>query len=482
MTRPWAYLNEHERTALLATVKFLNKRLTEQGTIDWALGLKPNQRIERIAIRELLNAPGGRVLDEPWRTAWRLIDESWSNSEIEGESSTAIYGIQTRLRSGERSGTIVAAIVKLVAPQLKVTPIDNWRWQSFKKPRRAKTFDDLLSASLTSGDLVDLGVLQLDAQSDLPFLTALANALEAAITHGLDIARRLGWDGQQWSWQLGELSRAYYETTSPREAGVSSHDDDPDAYSDGIAPAVKLLHAVVARLAGLESNVALLFVRRWRLRDTPVNVRLWAAIARNPALVSPEDVSSFLRELDDREFWDLHSFPEIAELRAVRFDDLDQDTRKVIVKRLRKGPPRNHWPRKENKENSEAVKVGQLYWAVRELKRITVVAKGALSANDESWLDEKIGQFGDLARMTTVKHGFLKALRLSAAPTDPDSGYDSLNGEARLQVLEAALSTQRARCRHAGPACRNKWRPARSAPSLPAPCPHRCDRTPVAAR
>lgn len=161
MISPWVHLEEHDHIAFRALIAFLNKRLVEPGAIDWALRLKRTQRVERIAVVHLLNTPDGRVLDEPWATAWRLIEESWSGSWIEEDSLTAIYGIQARLRAGDRSGAIVAAIVKLVAPRLNVKPIDSWRWQFFKKPRRPKTFDHLLSASLTSGDLVDLNVLRI---------------------------------------------------------------------------------------------------------------------------------------------------------------------------------------------------------------------------------------------------------------------------------------------------------------------------------
>jgi hypothetical protein len=258
MIPPWARLDEHDRAAFRAIVAFLNKRLAEPGTIDWALKLKPTQRIERIAVCDLLNSPSTQVLDDPWATAWRLIEESWSSPASEEGPSTAIYSIQKRLRAGDRSGAIVSEIVNLVAPRLKVKPIDSWRWQFVKKPRRPKTFDHLLSASLTSGNLIDLNVLKLAALSEMPFLNALAKALEATINHGLDIAHRLGWDGQRGLWKLGNLGRVFYVAFAPS----TCRSRDPDAYHHGIAPSVKLLHAVVARIADLEAKAVLPFLQR----------------------------------------------------------------------------------------------------------------------------------------------------------------------------------------------------------------------------
>lgn len=436
MIRPWAYLDSHDRETFRATVAFLHKRLAEQETIEWALKLNPRQQIERIAIEELLSNPGSRDLQEPWATAWRLIEESWSSGNSDRDDGTAIYGIQKRLRAGDRSGAVVAAIVDLVAPRLTVKPIDGWGWNHVKKPRVPKTFEHLLSASLTSGDLIDLNVLELANLTDIPLLTSLATALEAAVVHGLDIARRLGWDGQRRLWQLGDLRRVYYVVPAPRAR--EDQDSDPDAYHRGIAPSVKLLHAVVARIADLELNAAQPFVQRWRLDGSLVHLRLWAAMSRNSQLTLAGKVADFLLVIDDEEFWDLHVFPEIAELRAKRFRDLDQKSQVAIVERILKTPPRNHWPRK-----AEAAKVNEarLYWAVRELRRIEV-AGGILPEQSKFLLDARLARFADLADMT-IDEGFPEGATVRSVPPNPDDRYNTLEGVARLRALEAALSTSR---------------------------------------
>lgn len=434
MTPIWAYLDPQERDTLRAVIAFLNNRLEEQGTIEWALRLKPGQRVERIAIEELLSGLSASDLKEPWGPAWRLIEESWSSGFTERGDGTAIYDVQRRLRAGDHSGAVVAAIVNLVAPRLKVEPIESWRWQFVKRPRSPQSFKHLLSVSLTSGNLIDLKVLDLCKVTDIHFLKSLANALDAAVLHGLDIARRLGWDGQRQLWQLGGLQRVYYATSSP-QPGESK---DPDAYHRGIAPSVKLLHAVVARLAGLNSDAAHPFLSRWRLDDSAVHVRLWAAMSRNTQLTSALQVGCFLLELDDHKFWNLHMFPEIAELRAIRFSDLDQKTQEVIAERVQKGPPRAHWPKK-----AEAAKVknARLYWAVRELKRVEL-AGGQLPGTLKSWLDARIAQFADLETMN-FDEGFPEGARVISVPRSPDDRYDILEGVSRLRALETALSTSR---------------------------------------
>jgi hypothetical protein len=431
MRTPWASLDENDRALLRTTMAFLSTRLGDSGAIDWALQLKSSQRIERIAIRDLLSSPAGLVLKEPWVTAWRLIEESWSASAIEDNPSMVIHGLQKRLRAGDRSGAMVSAIVDLVAPRLNVKPLDSWRWQVVQKPRRPETFHHLLSAGLTSGALVNLNALDLDKISETSFIKALANALEAEMNRGLDIARRLGWEGEYGLWQLGDLSRAFYVSNNQQ----TQSGEDPDAYHRGIAPSVKLLQAVVSRIAALDVAAALPFVHRWRLAASPIHLRLWAASAQNVALVSAKEVGAFLLACDDQQFWNLHLFPEVAELRALRFGELDPGVQELIVARLRKGPPRRHWPRKAD---AEKVRTARLYSAVREFKRIEA-AGGRFSHDARLWLEPMMMRFPDLAEMA-VDDAFPEGPKVSSIQSNPDPRYDTLLGAPRLRALESALS------------------------------------------
>jgi hypothetical protein len=435
MIPSWAYLDEQDRSVFRSALAFLNRRLAEASTVEWAAQLGPDKRIERIAIEHLLNSQGADIVKEPWATAWRLIEESWSEKSVEHGPSTSIYSVQARLGAGDRSGAIISAIVDLVAPRLKVEALSTSYRQFTKVPRHPKTFRHLLSVGLTSGELVDLNVLGLARLDDVPFLRALANALERTVDHGLDIGRRIGWDGQRRIWQLGDLNRVYYLVPGQR---TQDGKEDPDSYHHGIAPAVKLLYEVVTRLGNLNPDEQLSFVRRWRLMNSLVHIRLWAAAARNSQLVSPAELAEFFRTLDDAQFWDVHAFPEIAELRAERFRELEVVAQKALTSRLRKGPPRNFWPRKAEPEK---VKAGRLYWTVRELKRIDL-AGGNLPPEIKRWLDAEIVPFADLNAMTGDA-GYPEGLTVSDILPNPDDSYDALEGLMRLRALEVALASTR---------------------------------------
>ena len=419
-------LDEQDRYSVLATIEFLKTRLAESGTIEWALGLKPERTVERRAVSCLLRGPAATQLKEPWATAWRLIEESWSKGTAAEDTTTAVHGFRRRLRAKDRSGALVSAIADIVRPRLEVSS----RIATLRT-RRPKTVDDLLSVRLTSCELIDLSVLKLASIADPRFLVSLATSLDAVVNDGLDAVDRIRRHGEPEDWRWGTVNRVRYTQMAPREDASS----EPDAYNCGIAPAVKLLHSVVMRVAEIEPKSARLFVDRWRLADSSVHIRLWASAARDRRLASAKEVGSFLLTLSDRQFWRLREFPEVAELRAVRFAELDDATQAAVVARIRRRPPRHQWPKSMEHDR---VKMARRLQAVCELKRIQL-AGAALPRDAAAWLDRTIEPISDLATMT-VDSGFPGGVTVSSISPDPDDRYDALQGVTRLRTLEAALA------------------------------------------
>jgi len=429
----WVNLNIEDRAAFRATIAFLNGRLEERATIEWALGLKPNETIKRLALLDLIGGPSGHKLREPWRSAWRLVEESMSSPPVE-DPSTGVYHVKDWLQVGDKSGALIAEIVALVAPRLKIKPFSDLYSSSKDTTRRPRKVGDLFSAEITSaGDLADLSVLDLGSLTDRSFLVSLALALDAAVASGLDIAKRIGWDGEHRPWQLGLLYRVYYVTTAEDPNG----NQDPDEHHQGIAPSVKFLHAVVSRLLEIDISAAMEFVQRWKLADSPVHQRLWAALSRDPRVTPANEVLDFLMSLNDRSFWDLDNFPEVAELRAKRFGELGPHKQASVTARLRKRPPRSMWP---HEVDISGVDSARLYWAARELRRIEI-AQAALPNRDKAWLDSKIGEFPELGKMDRVDTGFPEGTKIRSVLANPDRQYDLLVGEKRLKALEIALSS-----------------------------------------
>jgi hypothetical protein len=303
--------------------------------------------------------------------------------------------------------------------------------------QRPRTVSDLFSTRLTSGEIVDPGRINLGNLTDRSFLLSLAQALDAAVITGLDIAKRIGWDGERRFWQLGQLHRVYYVPAAERAAG----EHEPDEFHRGIAPSVKLLHAAILRLIDIDVGRATEFIRGWKLANSSVHLRLWAALSRDRRITPPVAIGPMLLALDDRRFWNLHDYPEIAELRAKRFSELAALEQAALTARIRKLPPRSLWPRKVD---ADVLERGRLYWALRELKRIEIAA-GFLSQRDKLWLESNIGQFPELSQMSRFDEGFMGTPQAQWVSPNPDGRYDLLEGVERLKALEAALSATRTR-------------------------------------
>lgn len=427
---------------------FLKTRLSKRNTIDWALTLTPRQQSERTAVIELLNDNSVPKIGKPYASAWRLIVESWACRVVPTSPALAVRNIRRRIGAGDRSGVLIDQLVDVVAPRLEVKSLENTpRWPSMRA-RRPKSWRNLLSASLTStSPLYDFGRHGMDfglvEVSDVSFLNGLASALMSAVDRGLYIACRIYGDDEEGWGPMARPLRVYL--VSP-EIGVDDRDRsggrvfEPDGVSRGISPAVKLLHAIVQRIVELDARAGKSFLGRWRYSEASIYQRLWAAAARDPRLIPPEDVVTFLSAIDEMDFWNIRSFPEIAELRAVRFSDFDPDSQATMIQRLRKGPPRRFWARK-----AEAGKISSAKrsLAALELRRIEV-AGGVLPAPVRGWLREAADEFPDLNNIT-VDSGFRDPW---VRPTFPQSEkaksqYDELEGEARLHALNNALSGDR---------------------------------------
>ena len=435
MRTEWTRLNETERGAFAVLMAFLNGRLASAETINWALQLGPSKSVKRAAVLQLVDSSEGRKLAEPWRTAWRMIEEYWNTPSLGHLADTKPNDIGRRVKSGDRSGSLLVTIADYVAPSLRVSALSQWPAKTRKSPKKPRTVSQLLSMGLTSAKVVDPHTMGLHEIEDDTFLGALANALESVLTRGLDAARRLGWDGERKLYQLGQLHRAYFVPAAERKAG----EHEPDEFHKGIAPCVKLLHFVVDRLVKRRALAAHGIVARLKLTPSPFHARLWAALARDPWIASASEVSNFLNPLDDHRFWDVQNFPEIAELRAVRFQEFDAATQQALVTRLRKLPPRGEWPR-----GMDPVRLARarLYWGVRELRRIEI-AGGILATKDKAWFMSEIVNFPELAQMKRLDDGFMGAPKATYVSPNPDTRYDELAGEGRLSALEAALGSAR---------------------------------------
>lgn len=426
-------ITREEHPLYHSALAFIERRLGQRETLEWALDLPPVRRAERRAVLQALDRAPPK---EPWISAWRLLEEAWDEERPVGPmDEVRRIDVAQELATGSYSGALVTKITDLVRPRLLVKPLSSIDRSVRSIPARPRVWTDLLHARLTSGRVFDPAELHLDRVQDQQFLRELLERLEDALQHGIDVGARLGWAPKVGFWRLGNLDRVYFVPPNEREG--DQH--EPDEFHTGIAPAAKLLFAVMSHLADCSLSVAVGVVRRWGATDTAVHRRLWGTAGRDARLVVANDLAEFLVNAPAEEFWDVHSYPELAEARAVRFVDFSDQQRHAITAKLLKGPPRRFWAREPDRPR---VELARRYWIARELLRIR--ARGAeVGQRAERFLQDNLAQFPDLAGAQRIDAGFPTTPRAKWVQPDPDRKYDRLQGRARLEALREALATNR---------------------------------------
>lgn len=425
----WSLLSPAEEGPYNVAVIFLQDRLEHEEAIGWALRIEPNDKVRKLAVLDVLDH-ARTPLEEPWLSAWRLIQESWQTGN-DTRSHLQSAHIQQCLQAGDRSGVLVSRIVEMVRVTLAVKPGSGAGGKG--RRRRRRTLRDVLSVTLSSGPLVDPSELGIATLQDRDFLVELARGLCAEVDRSAAITARLGWDLHRDSWRAGMPRRVYFVPEPDRPA----NEHEPDEFGRGLASLAKLVHAVISRLSAVDRGQAQRFMALWRGSKNPLHARLWAALACDPDLASPQEVGGFLRACDDEYFWELSSYPEIAELRARRFATLDAADQAPVLKRMMKRPPRRRWPKSLDPAQ---VDEGRSHWAARELRRIQL-AGGELSDRAAEWLAGQLAVFADIRDASRVDFGFRGTHEAQWVAPDPDERYDLLEGATRLEALEAALAS-----------------------------------------
>jgi hypothetical protein len=406
----------------------LNKRLSDPAMLRWAVQLRPNQVAERRAVLEVVEWQLDQATAEPWRTAWGVIADAHL-SPMTNEADHNDYRLGRRIQAGDRSGGIIAGIARLVEPRLHVEWRADAAWLGGRVPKKARQLSDILHLSLTSSTLEIGRGLSLDDVSEVGFLVELGEALEAEVTRGLRLGRRIGWhEGRDLVW-LGGLDHV--------QLRITGGEAEPDRFHRGIAPAVRLLAYTIGRLASLDLASTKSFLQRWLTRPDPVHAKMWAAAAANSALVDADQVSQFLSQRPPEQTWKASQFPEVAELRAVRFPDLSAAAQDSIIGAILRGPPPAILGRRGPGDERRYRRTGLV---VRELTRIEA-AGAALPSRALRWLRERRLKFDDfVARSVSV--GFPIGAFGGWVPPNPDADLDGLSGETLVSTADERLRSE----------------------------------------
>ncbi|RVP63947.1 hypothetical protein CN071_19020 [Sinorhizobium meliloti] len=423
-----ARFNDVDARIAQNTRAFALERLSDRSFLEWALTLRQDQIAERTALRDLVEYRGKEIA-EPYLQAWQYLFEFWDGPS--GDASQDRLLLKHELKTGGSPTEIISLIVAAVRPWIRVENGKKYEVFGHKRAKEPKSIGDVFWVSMEGGKGITPEEIGLSQTEDRDFLFELAVALNAALLHGLNQAHRIGYIGggaDPTSWLV---QRVYYVPPEQYPDGGG----EPDRHKQGFAPTTKLLFAVVERLAQIDKKAALRIIASWDVDRWKLYKRLWAAAARDATLIEPSDVGEFLTILDDQEFWWTHAFPEIAELRAVRWSSLSLGFTKQLEQRILKGEPPARLRKRLGREEAKAA-VTRL--SMTELQRIKL-AGGHLSGKAESWLQQAFSWISQ-APMTSATQDFPAGVRTIIDDRSGDPTFDDVPSSRLIEELARQLS------------------------------------------
>lgn len=410
---------------------FAMERLEDREFLEWALALRHDQLAERAALKDLLEFRVAGVA-EPYRQAWVYLLEYWDDSTTDGAYDRLL--LKRELKSGASPSQVIKLITEAVRPRIKVESGQKYEAFGRKRAKHPKTVGDIFWVSIDGGERLSPEEIGLAEITDRDFLFELATALNAVLLTGLNQARRIGMIASDTDSTVWLVHRVYFVPAAQFAEGGG----EPDRYSTGFAPTTKLLYAVFERLSEVDRPAALRVMTAWDADGWKLYKRLWAAAAREEAVVSGTEVSRFLASLDDTEFWWTDAFPEFAELRAVRWSSLSDNVAASIERRLVNGEPIARLKKRMRKDDA---KIAAARRSITELQRIKA-GGGQLSVRTEAWLAKTLLRHPREVDVASVTEGFNPGVRTLIDDRSGDPTFGDVPSTKLIDELARHLSDE----------------------------------------
>jgi hypothetical protein len=334
-------LGQRERLLSL----WVRNRLGEEETIKWAItALKqiPGELgTNTVGLFDSLNdqAQASTEISPATKKVWSLLN-TVAKESAHREALFVIHETRQRIKDGSLRAEHIDQLIDSFRPRLKASEPsprvttdegvtdDPLRWVRW-------SFESLIRpADGSSSALTQSGLKRIP--SDL--LNRLVEKGTSALKDALLLARDIGWIGADRDFPNSLVRRVFSPGIAASEQKSGSEDRDLDDLNDDFVPLVRLLSTSLDLLAGKSIEAAANIAETWRKEFGGLFLRLFAFAAWNPKLVSGWKVAAFLENIDDHSFWRWLAFPEIASLRAIRWDALPKAIRSKIEGRLLAGP------------------------------------------------------------------------------------------------------------------------------------------------
>jgi hypothetical protein len=346
-----------------------------------------------------------------------------------------VYEFKQRISHGTVRIEDIDAFIERIRPRLQAAELS-----SYAKSHQEVTSDPMqwvrwgfdTSLGLHYQGLAKLNRLDLAKMSET-LLTRILERGTSALENALGLAREIGWIDASRNLPNHLVRRVFIPepvATGPATGTDADEDDrDPDQLNHDFAPIVRLLSNAHSVLAEINKGEARRVAAGWKTRNGGLFTRLSAFASWSANLVTGLEVAEFLESADEYAFWRWAVFPEIASLRALRWNDLPLDARVRIESRLMRGPDMSAF-RSEQPVPEQAI----LFHRDHELARL-VDAGSAIPDEFRRIVDDRRIQDLEFPRhMPPIEPG-LSGPRVTSIPKGSPEKFDDVPDEELLVSL-----------------------------------------------
>lgn len=319
-------------------------RLAERETVSWAIGalmkIRGNIGTELVPLFVFLDAYANKSeLPDSVKLLWHLFKKVAQESVYQ-EDIRSIYDLKEKFTQRNILSEDVDQLIACFRPRLKAKEHSQWassRSASSDNPLEWVhwDFEIALHSSSLSGARPNRKQL---ASLSVDLLSRIIVSGTSALKDAFSLARQIGLLGQDRDVPNLLVHRVF---VPKRESEAADDQDnyDSDEHNDSFVPIVRLLSELFDALTEKDAAAAKTAADLWRNESGGLFLRLFAFAAWHSDVQTGRSVAQFLEGLSDNAFWQWHSFPEIATLRAMRWDDMSSDLREPLERRLLDGPP-----------------------------------------------------------------------------------------------------------------------------------------------
>lgn len=416
-------------------------RLAERETVSWAIDalMKIRGRLgsETVALFEFLDSHANRSahLSQEIKKLWHLFHEVAKESAHD-LNYLNLYALKDKIKDGAVQREDIDVVVNSIRPRLRAKELSDWmereqqeltgerplgwvRW-NFETAFRSS---DLSSVRLGRAELSSLST---DILSHL--LERGTGALKDALTH----ARAIDWLSEDRDLPNLLVHRVFV----PEEAEGNHHSDvddgdegDADKYNDNFAPIVRLIAEAFDSLKNSDPVAAMRINVSWKDQGGGLFLRLLAFSFWFRSTGHERDVASFLMGLEDDAFWRWMVFPEVATLRALRWNDLQPNDRASLEARLLAGPTNQAFP-SEDEIPEDAIE----YHRVHELARL-VDAGAVISLPLVNLVESHRQRDAKFPRLVAAVETGLPGARVTWVPEGHADKFDDVHPSKLLEEL-----------------------------------------------